>query len=116
MVRGFQVEVKRHVTDHVAYSVSVINEGDTGVTDRSGVVGQVWYATPTDTGWNFEVGAGPYIVYDRIEGRTRLASVASMRVSKKITKTVRVGLTFNRVITSNDKDQDMFLFGIEKEF
>jgi hypothetical protein len=116
MVHGFQVEVKKIVTDHIAYSVSIIDEGNTGVTDREGVVGQVWYAVQSDKDWNFSVGAGPYIAYDRIEGRTHLVGVASVRITKKISKEVRIGFTFNRVVTGNDRDQDMFLIGIQKDF
>ncbi len=116
MVRGFQVEVKKMASNDMAYSVSVVEEGDTNVTDRSGIVGQVWYVTKSTTGWEFNIGAGPYIAYDRIENKTKLVSMASMRLSKQITPTVRIGITFNRVMTSNDKDQDMFLFGVEKQF
>ncbi|MEK2646277.1 outer membrane beta-barrel protein [Bdellovibrio sp. BCCA] len=116
MVRGFQVEVQKLATPNVAYSVSVIHEGNTGVVDRKGVAGQVWYVTKTENNWTFSVGAGPYIARDDIEDRTKLLGLVSLGASKNVTKTVKVGVRFNRVVTGNHKDQDMFLIGVEKKF
>ena len=117
MAKGFQIEVKKLATDHVAYSVSVNREGDSTVTNRTGVVTQVWYVTPTkDDQWTFSVGAGPYIVQDeREENKTRLAEVTSLEAAKKMNKTWKVAVRFNRVISTNNKDQDMFYIGLQKK-
>jgi hypothetical protein len=118
MARGFQVEVRKLATKNVAYSVSIIHEGDSGVTDRTGVAAQVWYVMPTaDDKWTFSVGAGPYIAKDaRNDGKAQLMAATSMEVARKITKTSKISLRFTRAISGNDKDQDMFFVGIQKKF
>jgi len=116
MVRGFQVEVRRMQSSHVAYSVSLIYEGDTKVTDRKGVAGQIWYVTKSENNWTFSVGAGPYLAHDDVEDKTKLLAIASLGLSKNISKNVKIGIRFNRVISGNNKDQDMFLIGVEKKF
>lgn len=116
MVRGFQVEVQKLVSDRVSYSVSIIHEGDTKLADRKGIAGQVWYVTKTDNDWTFSVGAGPYLSKDDIIDRTKLLGVISLGVSKHVSKRVKVGVRFNRVVSGNSRDQDMFLIGLEKQF
>lgn len=118
MARGFQIEVRRLATPNVAYSVSIIREGDSTVTNRTGVAAQVWYVMPTaDDQWTFSVGAGPYIARDQRDGnRTQVMAAASMEAAMKLTKTSKISLRFTRAISGNDKDQDMFFVGIQKSF
>jgi hypothetical protein len=117
MAHGFQIEVRRLQSDHVAYAVSIIREGDSQVTNRTGIAGQVWYVMPTaDDRWTFAVGAGPYITKDqRDSGRTALSTLASMEAAFRISETSEISLRFNRAITRNDKDQDQFFVGFRRK-
>lgn len=116
MAKGFQVEVRKLEHGHRGYSVSITREGDSGVTDRKGVAAQVWYVIPTaDDKWTFNVAAGPYVTYDKRETLTqkiRTSLLASMEVSRRLNKSTDVVIRFNRAISTNDKDQDMFFVGL----
>ena len=114
--RAFQIEVRRLRTKDVAYSVSIITEGDSGVTNRSGIAAQVWYVVPTkDDKWTFSVGAGPYIARDQREpeeSKYEALGLTSFEVSHKLTKKVDVVFRFNRDISFRNKGQDSFFLGV----
>lgn len=118
ITEGYEVEDRVQVSDHIAYSISALDEGDTGIIRREGVVGQVWYVSPTTNNWRVDVGAGPYAAREESDGQThnKLMGVVTFRLSKGITKKVRVGLSFQRVVSNNNRDQDMFMVGIQKKY
>lgn len=56
------------VNDHVAVSLSYLNEGHPTDHHRDGVAGQVWLRSGAGTpGWSFAVGAGQYYYFDTTE-------------------------------------------------
>ena len=112
---AFQIEVRK-IKGDVGYSVSLIHEGNNGVTDRNGVAGQIWYVTPTADGWGLTIGAGPYLTLDDVNNKTQLMALASIEARKQITKTVSVAVRLNRVISADGKDQNMILIGVQKKF
>ncbi|MDG0817103.1 hypothetical protein [Bdellovibrio svalbardensis] len=114
---GYQAEVRTQVSDNIAYSVDALSEGNSGLSNRKGVAGQVWYVSPSKNDWRVEAGAGPYLAHDNAEGRNdnQLLAIVTIRVNKKVTKRLKLGISFNRVISGNDRDQDMFLIGIESK-
>lgn len=112
---AFQIEVRK-IKGDVGYSVSLIHEGDNGVTDRNGIAGQIWYVTPTLDGWGLTIGAGPYLTLDEVNNKTQLMALASVEARKQVTKTVSVAVRLNRVISMNGKDQNMIMIGVQKKF
>lgn len=115
---GQQVEFKHFINDAAAYSVSYLYEGDNGLVNRQGVVGQIWYVMPISTYWMLSAGAGPYYTYDRheINNKNDLAGVISLQIDYQLVSHLSTNFRFNRVVSFNDKDQDMFMAGIAWRF
>lgn len=115
---GYQLELQKRITENINYSVSAISEGNTILSNRKGVMGQIWYNTATRDGWRVDFGAGPYIAHDTGEGgnENKVLAVVSVRLNKEITKSTKVGVTFHRVVSGNSRDQDIFMIGVQSQF
>lgn len=118
MEKGYMVEVKRPIDNAWAYSASLIYEGNNGVAGRRGGAAQVWYVAPLKGGWTLSAGVGPYLSYDRDESssKTRLNALLSAQATYQVTKDWAAAVRFNRVATGNNKDQDMFMVGLTRNF
>ena len=118
MEKGYMAEVKRPLGNAWAYSASLIYEGNNGVAGRRGLAAQFWYVAPIKAKWTLSAGVGPYLSYDRDETsrKTRLNALLSAQVSYQVTNAWAASLRFNRVATGNDKDQDMFMVGVARNF
>ena len=116
--KGYMVEVKRPLGNAWAYSASFVYEGNNGVAGRRGVAAQFWYVAPIKSKWTLSAGVGPYLSRDRNDGsgRTRLNALLSAQVAYQVTNDWAASLRFNRVATGNDKDQDMFMVGVARNF
>lgn len=116
--KGYMVEVKRPLGNAWAYSGSFVYEGNNGVAGRRGVAAQFWYVAPILSKWTLSAGAGPYLSYDRdeVSSKTRLNALLSAQVSYQVTNDWAASLRFNRVATGNNKDQDLFMAGIARNF
>jgi hypothetical protein len=116
--KGYMAEVKRPLGNAWAYSASLIYEGNNGVAGRRGLAAQFWYVAPIKTRWTLSAGVGPYLSYDRDEtsSKTRLNALLSAQLSYQVTNDWSASLRFNRVATGNDKDQDMFMVGLARNF
>ncbi len=116
--KGYMVEVKRPLGNAWAYSASFIYEGNNGVAGRRGVAAQFWYVAPIKSKWTLSAGVGPYLSRDRNDASrtTRLNALLSAQVAYQITNDWAASLRFNRVATRNDKDQDMFMVGVARNF
>lgn len=116
--KGYMFELKRPLGNAWAYSASVVYEGNNGTAGRRGVAAQVWYVAPVLTKWVLSAGVGPYVSRDRDEpsSRIRLNALLSAQVTYQVTNNWAASLRFNRVATSNDKDQDMFMVGLARNF
>ncbi|CAB3720272.1 hypothetical protein [Trinickia soli] len=118
MEKGYMVEVKRPIDNAWAYSASFVYEGNNGVAGRRGGAAQLWYVAPIKGGWTLSAGAGPYVSYDRdeVSGKTRVNALLSAQLTYQVTKDWAAAVRFNRVATGNDKDQDMFMVGLARNF
>jgi hypothetical protein len=103
---AYQVEALKPVTTHVALSVSAIRE-----TDRTGVASQVWYRGALSKKWTAMAGAGPYIAHEDAENYngTTVNALLTVRIARDVTKTVKVAVSFDRVVSPNDRDSDIFM-------
>lgn len=112
---GYQVEVQRTVDSRFAYSVSVIAEGNSRLSERAGVAAQVWYIAPRAGKWEFSAGAGPYLAHEANpqNAGTKLLGIITFRAFRELRKGMDAGVQMTRVLSGYDKDQDMFLVGIK---
>ncbi|KWN18140.1 hypothetical protein WT83_11800 [Burkholderia territorii] len=118
MEKGYMVEVKRPLGNAWAYSASFVYEGNNGVAGRRGVAAQLWYVAPIRSKWTLSAGVGPYVSRDRNDASNsmRLNALLSAQVTYQVTNDWAASLRFNRVATGNDKDQDMFMVGLARNF
>lgn len=118
MEKGYMVELKRPLGNAWAYSASLVYEGNNGVAGRRGVAAQFWYVAPIGSKWSISAGVGPYLSYDRdeVSRRARLNALFSAQVSYQFTHDWAASVRFNRVATRTDKDQDMFMVGLARNF
>jgi hypothetical protein len=116
--KGYMLEVKRPLGNAWAYSASFVYEGNNGVAGRRGIAAQFWYVAPIRSKWTLSAGVGPYLSHDRDEtsSRIRLNALLSAQVTYQVTNHWAASLRFNRVATRNDKDQDMFMVGLARNF
>lgn len=116
--KGYMVELKRPLGNAWAYSASFVYEGNNGVAGRRGVAAQLWYVAPILSRWALSAGVGPYLAYDRdeVSKKTRLNALLSAQLTYQVTSNWAGSLRFNRVATGNNKDQDMFMLGLARNF
>jgi hypothetical protein len=114
---GYEADVQRAIDEQFAYSVDFIDEGNSGLTDRKGVAGQVWYVAPAGGKWTFSAGAGPYVAHESAPGErgAKLLALVSFKASRQMTKNVSLSCRMNRAVSGYDKDADMFLCGVEAQ-
>jgi hypothetical protein len=104
-------------------TISWINEGHTQLDTRSGAAAQVWLRRSFfNDRLSLGVGAGPYYALDthRVKGGTdtggRVSLLLTMSAAYNVTRHWYVRASWNRVMTSYDKDSDIYLGGIGYRF
>lgn len=104
--------------DHFSYSLAALYEGNTLLTDRKGVMAQLWYNGHFGDKWTLSGGTGPYLERDALRDKrtSNLAVVGSVRATHQLTRATAVGLNFNRVISFYNRDADIFLLGLQRAF
>jgi hypothetical protein len=113
---GYQAEIEKALDPSSAYSVSVIDEGNSGVNDRKGVAAQAWYKAPAGEKWSFSAGVGPYAAMETHPGDRggKLLAIVSFKASRRIAGNTSLSCRFNRMVSGYDKDADMFMCGVEE--
>ncbi|MBI3552245.1 MAG: hypothetical protein HY077_06985 [Elusimicrobia bacterium] len=114
---GYQLEVERAIDKALHYSISVISEGDSGLTNRTGLAAQAWFVAPPAGSWTFSAGAGPYAAYEAEAAQkgAKLLGLISFRAERAMGHGFKLAARFSRVVSSYDKDEDLFMIGIEQE-
>lgn len=114
---GYQLEVERAIDQALHYSISVIDEGNSGLTNRAGVAAQAWYLAPPQGKWTFSAGAGPYVAHESHPGDAgmKLLGVISFRAERDMGRGLKFAARFSRIVSGYDKDEDLFQLGIEQE-
>jgi hypothetical protein len=112
---AYELEAKRHLkwSEHLAYSVSVLSEGDTNLANRRGVPVRIWYDQPATDRLTFSVGIGPYVAYDGInDKRWQLMGIGSLRVTFRLFDRYDAGVMYTRVASFYNRDQDIVMIGL----
>jgi hypothetical protein len=118
--RAYAAEYRRGVMPHLDWTVSAIYEGDPEIVRRSGLASQLW-AINTFFHDRITVGAGlgPYIYLDRkhpaaagSRNPASIAPLASLTISTRLSENWILRAVFDRVMTSYNRDADIFLLGL----
>jgi hypothetical protein len=112
------LEYRRTVNPNVEWSVIYMNEGRVDVAERKGVSAQLWLLRPFTRRTVLEMGLGPYAMRDQLDRtdpeakrENHIAPVASIGMRYRVSDSLRAQLTWSRVITSYERDSDVFLLG-----
>ena len=113
------LEYRRGLWKYLEWTAGAIYEGKSSLIDRYGVTTQLWLAKPfLDDRLSLGIGLGPYFAIDRrLDTKViRIPYMFSTTGSVRITKDVLIRATWDRVITTYDRDTDIFLGGIGYRF
>lgn len=113
------LEYRRAVGRYVDWTVTAIDEGNTGHIERNGVATQLWLIRSLSQKVEIGMGAGFYFNDKVPEGegqrshKTGLVSIASRyHLAKRIVGEV----SWNRVVTDYHRDADLLLIGLGYSF
>ncbi len=114
------VEYRRGIGRYWDASVAWLNEGDTRLVRRNGVLAQVWAARAfLDGRVGLALGGGAYVAVDQRRaprpgesGRGTVAGIASLRVAVRLAGRWEVPLVWNRIVTGYNRDTDVLLAGV----
>jgi len=109
-------DVKKPLGPESSITGGVLVEGDSRVTNRAGVFGMLWADEQLSRHWVISAGVGPYYAHDRIDHSDRLMGLASFKATAKLSEHWSIGATFIRVISTNQKDTDLFMLGATGAF
>jgi hypothetical protein len=117
--KAFALEYRRGLAPHLDWTATAIYEGDPKIIRRNGLAAQLW---AVNTFFNDTVfvgaGIGPYLFIDHkhpVTGQkipATMAPLVSLTAGRQITEHWVVRLTWDRVITANSRDSDIFLLGL----
>jgi hypothetical protein len=112
---AYELEAKFRLgkSEHLAYSVSLLSEGNTNLTDRGGVPIQFWYDQPITKRLTMSAGVGPYISYDGANNKkVELIGIASLRVTFLLVDRFEIGVMYHRVASFANRDEDIAMLGL----
>jgi hypothetical protein len=113
------LEYRRGLWRYLEWTAGALYEGKSSMIDRYGLTTQLWLAKPfLDDRFSLGIGAGPYFAVDqRLQDRkVRIPVIFSTTGSIRITDNVLLRATWDRIITTYDRDTDIFLGGIGYRF
>jgi hypothetical protein len=117
------LEYRRGLWRYLEVTVGGLYEGKSDLIDRYGLTTQLWLAKRfLDDRMSLGAGFGGYFAVDQRRGGSTggpnvfASKIASISGSLQLTEHVAARATFDRVITSYDRDSDIFLGGIGFQF
>jgi hypothetical protein len=113
------IEYRRAVGRYVDWTVTAINEGNTGQTKRNGIATQLWLIRSLNPKVEIGMGAGPYfnaLVPDGEGQRSHKAGLVSIASRYHLTRRIVGELSWNRVVTDYHRDADLLLVGLGYSF
>ena len=113
---GLMFDVRKRLGPEASVSTGLLVEGDSRITNRFGVFAMLWADEQLSRRWTISAGVGPYYAHDRITASDRWMGVAGLKASAKLSNEFSASASFIRVISTNQRDTDVFLFGITKAF
>ncbi|HEY9447417.1 MAG TPA: hypothetical protein VIQ62_10125 [Burkholderiales bacterium] len=123
---AWAVEYRRGLSEHVDWTVSVMDEGDTRLVRRDGVVTQLWLAREAfERRFAMGIGLGPYVAISRRSRAeesgldsddTRVSAMFTASAALRLSPRVSLRGSWNRVLTDYSRDTDIVLIGLGYRF
>jgi hypothetical protein len=114
------IEFRSGLSPHVEWSASWLNEGAPQIIRRHGFATQLWLVeTFLEKNLTLGLGVGPYLLFERkhppVAGQDNprnLAGLVSPSATLRLTEHWQSRLTWNRVVSTYNRDADIFLLGL----
>ena len=112
------LEYRRGLWRYLEWTVRALDEGSSGLIDRYGLTSQLWLAKAfLDDSIALGFGFGGYCAIDQRSNSDFFASeVASVTARIRLSEDWFLRATWDRIITSYNRDSDIFLGGIGYRF
>jgi hypothetical protein len=118
------VEYRHGLWRYVDWTVGWLFEGDNRLTRRNGLTTQLWATRAVlDDRLSLGIGAGPYINVDHYRNplqtseRTRaISGIVTLTASYRLTPDWALRSSWNRIVTSYNRDTDVILAGVGYRF
>ncbi|MBK5276706.1 MAG: hypothetical protein JJE30_16880 [Desulfuromonadales bacterium] len=113
------LEYRRGLWRYLEWTAGALYEGKSSLIDRYGLTTELWLAKSfLDERLSLGVGAGPYFAIDqrRTDHKERVPIIFSTTGSYRMGENWLVRATWDRIITTYDRDTDIFLGGIGYRF
>jgi len=118
--RAYAGEYRRGIFPRIDLTASGVYEGDPHIVRRSGAATQLWVV---NSFFNDRItvgaGLGPYLFLDKkhptsadSKNPAAFAPLASLTFSVRLSESCTMRMVFDRVITSYNRDADIFLLGL----
>jgi hypothetical protein len=118
-----QLEYRRGIYRYLEVTAGALYEGKSDLINRYGLTTQLWLAKRfLDDNMSLGAGFGGYFAVDQNRGGSHsgrnvfVSKIASISGSLKLSEHYDVRATFDRVITTYDRDSDIFMGGIGYQF
>jgi len=116
------LEYRRRVTPHLEASIAWLDEGDTRLIRRNGIVAQGWLVGDyLDQRLSLGAGLGPYIAIDKqhspeLGDTDTVSAMISVSAAYRFAEHWLGRVTWHRVATGYSRDTDVFLLGLGYHF
>lgn len=118
------VEYRRGLWRYVDWTVGWLYEGDNRLTRRNGITTQLWATRAMlDDRVSLAIGAGPYINIDHYryqppagERNRAVSGIVTLTASYRLSPDWAVRTSWNRIVTSYNRDTDVILGGVGYRF
>jgi len=111
------LELRVALTPSLRATVAALDEGRSGLLDRSGVVMQLWLEPGfSDDQFTIGLGAGPYFGNDREHRGMHVHALIGTTFSWRFARAWTTRITWNRVASNYDRDSDIIIAGIGYRF
>lgn len=121
---AYEIEYRRHLMPYVDVSLNWLDEGSNKMFHRNGIATEIWL-TNRFFGDSFKLalGIGPYLAFTNRQkyendfiNKKALSGIVSIDADYFINSRWLVNATWNRIVTSYNRDTDMFLLGLGYRF
>jgi hypothetical protein len=118
---SWAIEYRRSLATYLDWTAMGLWEGANRPVARSGLMSQVWLAHPFFAEHlTLGAGFGPYLAHDKYqqgnEDKTKLDWAASFSASVRFLERFALRASWSRIITTHDRDTDVFLGGLSYRF
>jgi hypothetical protein len=118
---SWALEYRRSLLPYLEWTATGLWEGRDRPVARYGLMSQAWLTHPFFRDHlTLSAGFGPYLAHDKyqqgIDDKTKLDWAASFSASVRFLEHFAVRGTWSRIITTQDRDTDVFLAGLSYRF